>query len=71
MFFYKIVYSVPKLPLLHDEKTIKREIGPIAFRLVYPDGKKRIPIPGCMVIGGVLGEKRSVFHYCVINDKAT
>jgi len=69
MFFFKIVYSVPKVPLVFDEKESKKEIGPIAFRLTYAeDKKKRTPIQGCMTIGKTLGEKRSVFHFCTITD---
>jgi hypothetical protein len=69
MFFFKIVYRVPKVPLIYEESEAKKEVGPIAFRLTYwEDSRKRTPIPGCMVIGRTLGEKRSVFHFCSITD---
>lgn len=33
LFFYKIVYNVPFVPIAYDEKLVKKEVGPIEFRL--------------------------------------
>jgi hypothetical protein len=72
LFFYKIVYKVPFVPIAYDEKLVKKEVGPIEFRLTYLselDKKKRTVVPYSMAISGTLGEKRSVFHHFTITDK--
>ena len=60
MIFYKIVYSVPPIPLNATPEQKKKDIGPIAFRLVFKNGEKIKEIPGCTVISRNLGNKRSV-----------
>ena len=70
LFLFNIVYKVPKIGPSPTKEELEKEVGPIAFRLTFKESnesKKRSPIPGCMVIGSTLGDKRSVSHMCNVH----
>lgn len=71
MYFFKIVYTTPYKvnPLSPTKEESDKDIGPIAFRIAFKDGKTAQAIDGCMAISRSIGNKRSVSHYCMLNDK--